>query len=318
MAFLEVNELTRYNGEDQVVGVVSFVQHSLQKLAIAGETGSGKSTLLKMMAGLVQPDSGQVLFEGRKVMGPDDQLVAGHPHIAYLSQHFELPKSLRVEQVLDYANALSQEEADLLYEVCDITHLLARRTDQLSGGEKQRVALARLLSASPRLLLLDEPFSNLDRVHKQILQQVIYSIGEQLAITIILVSHDPADTLSWADEMIVMKEGRIVQQGTPQQVYHSPVSEYVAGLFGKYSVITAAQANALHVREGMILRPEALSIDGAGWRSQVVRISFYGGHYELEVSDGQEHLLLRTNENHWKINQHVYVSVSPSYIARLK
>ncbi len=314
MALLEVINLHKNNDTEQVVRDISFTQQSLQKIAIAGETGSGKSTLLKMIAGLVQPDSGQVLFEDKKVIGPDDKLVAGHPSISYLSQHFELPKSLRVEQVLTYANLLSDQEADTLYEVCHIHHLLKRRTDQLSGGEKQRVALARLLTTSPKLLLLDEPFSNLDRIHKTTLQSTITSIGEQLEITIILVSHDPADTLSWANEIVVMKEGMLVQQGSPSAIYHQPVNEYVAGLFGKFSQLIAEQSKSFKT-DKRFLRPEEFIFTKEGIKARVKRILFYGGYYEVEVICDGNPLMIRVNQNVVSEGDDVCVSLSPAYIA---
>jgi iron(III) transport system ATP-binding protein len=164
----------------QVIGLngrISFTQQKARKLAIAGETGSGKSTLLKMIAGLAQPAEGEIRFRGERVLGPQERLVPGQPGIAYLSQHFELWNNYRVEEILSYANDLSVEAAAALYAICRIDHLLARRTDQLSGGERQRIALARLLVRPPRLLLLDEPFSNLDHIHKSLLKTVIRDIG---------------------------------------------------------------------------------------------------------------------------------------------
>src|SRR6478752_3027013 len=98
--------------------------------------------------------------------------------------------------------------AKTVFEVCRISHLLKRKTDQLSGGEKQRIALARVLISYPKLLILDEPFSNLDLIHKNVLKSIIDDIGTQLQITCILASHDPLDTLSWADEMLVLRNGK--------------------------------------------------------------------------------------------------------------
>nr|WP_223284455.1 ATP-binding cassette domain-containing protein [Hymenobacter qilianensis] len=218
MSLLTVSGITLREKEKYILNDVSFSQQKQQKIALAGETGAGKSTLLQTIAGLVQPDAGEVWFDGRKAKGPAEQLMPGNPGISYLSQQFELPKFLRVEQVLKYANKLSAEEAHTLFEVCRIDHLGGRRTDQLSGGERQRIALAKLLLSSPQLLLLDEPFSNLDMVHKNILKSVIQDIGEKLQITCILISHDPLDTLSWADEIVVMHGGQIVQKG-PQTTF---------------------------------------------------------------------------------------------------
>jgi len=294
MDFLQVSGLN---------GRISFKQKKAAKLAIAGETGSGKSTLLKMIAGLVQPAEGEVRFEGERVLGPHERLVPGQPGIAYLSQHFELWHNYRVEEVLSYANDLSVEEAAALYAVCQIDHLLARRTDQLSGGERQRIALARLLVKPPRLLLLDEPFSNLDNIHKSQLKTVIRDIGEKLDITCILVSHDPLDVLGWADEILVLKNANIVQQGAPEVVYRQPASEYVAGLFGRYNLIG-----------GSFVRPEDLRIVKKGEETicgTVETIIFQGSYYEVEVRvPGAACVVLRTRRNDLVVGEGVCLSMA--------
>lgn len=215
---------------------ISFTLRKNQRLAIAGETGSGKSTLLKIIGGLAAPEQGSVHFEGVRVLPPLERLIPGQSGIAYLSQHFELWHNYRVTEVLDYSNDLEPADARQLYDLCHIQHLLDRRTDQLSGGERQRIALARLLVRPPRLLLLDEPFSNLDMNHKRTLKTVLDNIANTFDITTILVSHDPYDTLTWADQIIILKDGRLIQQGPPKQVYNHPVDEYTAGLLGDYTV----------------------------------------------------------------------------------
>ena len=205
MTLLEVSGVSRLEEEICTVNKVSFTQRQFQKIAIAGSTGSGKTTLLKLIAGLVQATSGTILFDGAIVKGPEEKLLPGHPGIGYLSQHFELRNHYRVKEVLEMASKLSTEEATFIYEICRISHLLNRWTHQLSGGEKQRIALARLLVAAPRLLLLDEPYSNLDAIHKNILKKVIADVCDSLNITCILISHDAQDIMSWADEIIVLK-----------------------------------------------------------------------------------------------------------------
>lgn len=290
---IHFQEQTRASLQD-----VSFSQQAFQKIALAGETGSGKSTLLKIIAGLLEPDGGEVIFENEKVIGPAEKLVAGHPDICYLSQHFELPRFLRVEQILSYANTLTRDAADVLYEVCQITHLLTRKTDELSGGERQRIAMARLLITAPKLFLLDEPFSNLDTAHKNVLKTVIDDVGERLGISWILVSHDPTDTLSWADEILVMKEGMVVQQGTPETIYHKPVNAYVAGLFGRYNTLTPTLAKAFHknIQAPLLLRPECLSLTSPGDHAPqgtVTGTRFFGPYYEVTVSIDNTTLTIR-------------------------
>ncbi len=312
MAFLQVSSVTKKEGSTTAVQAVSFEQQKMQKIAIAGETGSGKSTLLKIVAGIVSPGEGTVFFENKRVKRiPEEKLIPGHPGIEYLSQQFELPHFLTVEQVLIYANPLPDNEAENdvqakeLYELCRISHLLKRRTDQLSGGERQRIALARLLITAPRLLLLDEPYSNLDMIHKNILKNVVHDIEERLQVTCILVSHDPHDTLSWADEIIVMRNGEIVQQAPPQQVYSQPADEYVAGLLGKYNIISPALAEyipglkKIAGDKKIFIRPENIKIsreEKNTLKALVSRIFFYGSHFEIEISVAGNHpLTIKTN-----------------------
>ncbi|KAA3436859.1 ABC transporter ATP-binding protein [Rufibacter hautae] len=320
MTFLEVAGIYKQGEKEAVLQDISFSQAKFQKIAIAGETGSGKSTLLKIIAGLIQPDAGTVTFEGDRVKGPAEKLVAGHPGIAYHSQQYELPEFLRVEQVLRYANSLPQEDAEELYAVCHIHHLLSRRTDQLSGGERQRIALARLLLTSPKLLLLDEPFSNLDTGHKNLLKTIIQNLSEQLDITCILISHDPLDSLSWADEILVMQAGTVSQKGTPQEIYQQPANEYIAGLFGKYTLLNPEQAQAFLGRsvaslkgKSMLVRPESFQIatkENGALEGKIKSVTFFGSHYELQVTLPTGDILVRTGQGKFNIGDTLYLTLA--------
>ncbi|HEY4651433.1 MAG TPA: ABC transporter ATP-binding protein [Pontibacter sp.] len=321
MSLLTVSGISVVENEVPILQHISFSQHEGQKVVIAGETGSGKSTLLQTIAGLIQPSSGEVLLHQEKILGPHDVLVAGHPEIAYLSQQFELPQFLRVEQVLEYSNTLTREEAGTLYEICRISHLTKRRTNQLSGGERQRIALARLLSTWPSLLLLDEPFSNLDMGHKNTLKSVIRDISEELGITVTLISHDPLDTLSWADEILVLQQGRLIQQGTPEQIYKQPVNAYAASLFGKYNLLPAAAAKTLtgveHAPEAhLLIRPEAIKLttEGAsGTAGTIAGVHYFGSYYEVEVQVNGTNLTVKTNSNHLSTGDTVHLAVGEGW-----
>lgn len=320
MHLLNVSGISKKDERGFELKNISFTQQKFHKIAIAGETGSGKSTLLKIIAGLTESDTGQVLFEGKKIIGPADKLIPGHPGIVYLSQHFELPNNLRVEQVLEYANLLTDEAAASLYEICQIDHLLKRRTNQLSGGERQRIALAKLLITSPRLLLLDEPFSNTDMVHKKLLKSVIRDIGSKLKISCIMVSHDPLDTLSWADEILVMKDGQVIQQGSPQQIYKQPVNEYAAGLFGDYNLLPQAisamlgsQATPAKRSSKLFVRPEDLQLSTTQEQNAVAAtvkaVHYYGSYYEVTTVTGKHKLLVKTIQHHFNTGDTVYLSL---------
>jgi ABC-type sugar transport system ATPase subunit len=304
MTLLSVNGISRQERGEYVVKNISFTQQSSQKVAVAGETGSGKTTLLKLVAGLVQPDSGEILFNGKRVLGPFEKLLPGHPKIGFLSQHFELRNNYRVEEELEAKNLLTDGEASRIYAICRIDHLLKRKTDQLSGGERQRIVLARLLTTSPELLLLDEPFSNLDAIHKSIIKSVITDIGKHLGVTCLLVSHEAADTLSWADLILVMQDGQVVQAGSPEEIYRLPVNEYCAGLFGDYNLLDAetyfSLTGNLANPAPAIVRPENLKIDHVnhiGIPAIVEHILFYGDRYIAEVSVNNKRLKVKLNQN---------------------
>ena len=328
MAFLTVSSITKKGLGNFKLNNIKFSHQQNDRLAISGETGSGKSTLMKIIAGLEQPDSGEVLFQDQPVIGPADSLIPGHPGIAYLSQDFSLPKFLRVEQVLEYANHLHPEKAASLFDLCEITHLLTRRTDELSGGEKQRIALTRLLISSPQLLLLDEPFSHLDMMHKTTLKKVLKRISKQLNITTILVSHDPADVLAWADKIVVMKNGSVVQHGTPKEVYETPVDEYTAGLFGAYNLITdAASVNFQKLWQikaagkRYLVRPENMKIvkkKRNGLKGIVTHISYFGSYYEVEVAFNNDRYLIRRKSGDFSRGDVVYFKCSPKKAWPLK
>lgn len=292
MDFLRVANISKKHGNDFLLDDISFSQSAGHRIAIAGETGSGKTTLMRIIAGLGQADSGKVFFEGKHVKGVDEKLMPGHKGIAYLSQHFELPNKYRVSELLAYANDLTDEANEELYTVCDIQHLMHRWSHTLSGGEKQRVALAKLLTTAPRLLLLDEPYSNLDLHHRRQLKNVVWNLGERLGVTCMLISHEPDDILPWADEVFVMRYGKIVQRGTAEAVYKQPVSEYVAGLLGQYNILVPALAAnlGLPADERQIIRPEdiIISTTGLGVPAIIDRVLYLGGHCELAViAEGQ-------------------------------
>jgi len=319
MSLLSVRGISKKVGGDFVLQEVTFSQDRFQKIAIAGETGSGKSTLLKIIGGLLQPDAGEVLFEDERVLGPEEKLIPGHSRIAFLSQYFELRNNYRVEELLEMANKITPEEAEAICKVCQIDHLLKRKTDQLSGGEKQRIAVARVLINSPKVLLLDEPYSNLDMVHKRILKSVIHDISEKLKITCIMVSHDPLDTLSWADEIIIMKSGQIVQKGTPDEIYNRPLNEYAAGLFGNYHLLSTKQASAFTLpaaikqnAASVFVRPEQFKVasdEQGAVMGEVVTTRFFGSYFETDIILYDIVVTMKTDERVGAKGELLYVSL---------
>lgn len=315
MHLLSVEEISREEEGRTLAKEVCFFISAGKRVALMGETGSGKSTVMKMMAGLVQPSAGNAFFEGSRVKGPDEVLLPGHEAIAYLSQHFELRNNYRVHELLEMANKMEDEEAAEIYSICRINHLLDRKVHQLSGGERQRIALARLLVGKPRLLLLDEPFTNLDLFNNRIINDVIHQVCNKMAITCVLVSHDPVEVLSWADELLIMKHGELVFQGSPKEAYSIPKDEYIAGLLGEYNMISPAQEILYKLFgfeenvEAIFIRPEKIGIgkdSTKGIPGAVMEVKLLGPHYRLLVRTNQLDLIVYA-ENAPDINERVNV-----------
>ncbi|MFT4156212.1 ABC transporter ATP-binding protein [Parafilimonas sp.] len=315
MALLEVKHISKRVDGNIIIDDISFEQQALQKIAIAGESGAGKTTLLKMITGHIQPTGGSILFDGERVAGPEEKLMPGHKRMGYLSQHYELLNHYRVEELIWFENHLDEAEAKQLFKICRVDHLLHRKTNYLSGGEKQRIALCMLLVKQPGLLVLDEPFSNLDPVHTSTLKDVLDDITGRLKITCMLTSHDPHDTLSWADMILVIKQGKLLQQGSPQELYHRPVNEYVAGMFGKYNLLKPATAAlfGIDTRGNTVMtRPENFRIykTGSGVKGIINKVSFWGSFYEMEVWIDDTKLTVRSDSGEWRNGDKVFVGIS--------
>ena len=287
---IQLRQITKNLSGRKILEQINLAIQPFSRTALIGETGSGKSTLMKIMAGLVQPNSGQVLFQEKRIEGPDEVLIPGHKQIGYHSQHFELLNNYRVEELLDMANKLEQQEADEIYRLCKIDHLLKRKTNAISGGERQRIALARILVGNPKLLLLDEPFTNLDLTNNKIINNIIDSLCKSGKMTIVLVSHDPANILSWADHIIVLQDGEIIQTGSPEEIYYYPINAYTAGLLGDYNSIEKEDPLRTSLDlplERVYFRPEEFIIVDNPENTTHATIEqqlFYGNHHKLKLN----------------------------------
>jgi iron(III) transport system ATP-binding protein len=288
MEFLRVSHINKSYKDTFVLKDINLLVSKGERIAISGETGSGKTTLLKTIGGWIQPDEGSVIFNGERVKGPGEQLFPGHPRMAYLSQHFELRNKYRVIEELDYARKFSSEKAAQIFRICRIDHLLQRYTNELSGGERQRIAAAKALIGGAEIFLLDEPFSNLDQHHLIWMQELIESVSRELHITTLLVDHEPDHILPWADRIIVLKAGTIEQTGSPVDIYRNPVNEYVAGLFGRFSVAPPEWRKGGDRNRFLMYRPEQLTFHrrdagDVGLKGEILSIRYYGSHNEVSV-----------------------------------
>lgn len=310
---VEIQQLRKkFEGKDQyILEGINLALSEGEIVGLVGNSGSGKTTLLRLLAGLEEPSSGAVLFRGTPVPGPSQQLVAGHPSIRLVHQHFELAHRLsvyeNVAQKLRHLHPEEQRERTLeLLEVCRLSQLSESMVEQLSGGEKQRLALARPLAEGPELLLLDEPFSNLDPFLKEDIKETLFRYIRQQGIAAVIVSHDPKDALSLTDRLWVLQEGKVVQQGRPEEVYFRSASPEVARLFGKVNLLRQedlakvlqgeAQEFVHRFPKGSLIgiRPEAVNrAEGqqVHMKAEVVASSFIGIYSEVKLAVEESRIL---------------------------
>jgi iron(III) transport system ATP-binding protein len=304
MDFLNVKRVSKKykNSINYSVDDVSFDVQKGEIIAMIGESGSGKTTLLRMIAGLEDTSSGEIWLNKKKITGPSQNLVPGYPEIELVKQELGLEPYLTVrENILHHLRKCTEEYKDLrlklLLKICAIEPCAGRFPKELSGGEQQRVALACALATEPELLLMDEPFSNLDIMMKLQLRQAIYQIVHNTQTTAIFVMHDTLDALTIAHRIAVMREGKLVQLATPQRIYEQPASPYVARFFPNANIITKKfllnylkdyiDAEVFQRSEHACIRAENIHIcpeRNAHFKGEVTRVHYQGSHFQMVVN----------------------------------
>lgn len=327
-SFLEIKDLSINLESQKAIDAVNLKIFENSNIGIVGETGSGKTTLLKGIAGLIHCDTGGIWFNQIKIKGPSEQLIPGHPSIAYLHQHSNLKNNYRVWELFEFFNHLSIDKIDNIIKICAIKHLTSRWTNELSGGEKQRVALALLLMNEPKVLLLDEPYSNLDNIHKEQIKSVIKELSKKLSVTCIMVSHDIPDLLSWADEILVMKDGKIIQIGDSYNIYHKPETIYCAAILGSYQLLKQSLCQSLQLTipdfptgKKLLIRPSYIEIDNNSEKENefsIVTIEFKGEFSVVGININNQVIKLISNSfSNLTLGDKVNVKYLPSHFSFL-
>ncbi|MEP7327194.1 MAG: ABC transporter ATP-binding protein [Gemmatimonadota bacterium] len=238
--FLELRGLTKQFGPQRAVDHVSLTIQRGEILALLGPSGSGKTTTLRLLAGFEIPDEGQVLVEGEDVI----RLAPVHRRFGMVFQHYALFPHLDVGQNVAFGlESLGVKGPELGERVAaaltlvDLAGFERRRIGQLSGGQQQRVALARALAPEPRVLLLDEPLSNLDPSLRERTRREIRDLIHRVGITTVLVTHEQEEAFDLGDRIALLRDGRLEQFGTPDELYDQPATPFVAGFIGRATPI---------------------------------------------------------------------------------
>tara|TARA_R110001592_G_scaffold78741_1_gene236013 strand:+ start:2838 stop:3770 length:933 start_codon:yes stop_codon:yes gene_type:complete len=248
---LQVNNITfGYSKKKIVLNSFNFTLNEGEHLCVMGESGCGKSTLLKAIYGLVNLKKGEIYWKETRVLGPKFHLVPGMDFFKYVAQDFDLmPYTSVSENIKKFLSRFYPEESEKrtqeLLEVIEMKPFANTKVKNLSGGQKQRVAIARALANEPELLLLDEPFSQIDNFKKNALRRNLFTYLKEKNIACIVATHDKNDALSFADQLIVIRNNKILVNDTPSKIYKNPKEKYVAALFDDVNEITIDEKNVL-------------------------------------------------------------------------
>ncbi|MBT0159151.1 ABC transporter ATP-binding protein [Candidatus Bathyarchaeota archaeon A05DMB-2] len=308
MPDVRVVNLTKKFGDIVALDNVNLTVHDKEYFSLLGPSGCGKTTLLKLIAGLIEPDSGEIYIGDKRVdnVPPEDR------EIGFVFQTFALFPHMTVWENVNYGpkvkNFDEKESETIVHEVLELVKLherLGAYPNELSGGMMQRIAVARALAAGAKILLLDEPLGQLDAKVRNEIRYEMRKMAKDLNLTAIHVTHDQSEAMSISDRIAVMKKGKIVQVGTPQELYMNPASLFVANFIGESNFLEGSVAEAnngelvIELRGGakvhafgkglarderavVVIRPEVLTVEKPSYRGKnvlrgvVEKISFEG------------------------------------------
>ena len=312
MAEVRLSEVTKRWGGETAVDAVSFTARPGSLVVLLGPSGCGKSTTLRLIAGLEIADGGRIAIAGRDVTAEPParrgaamvfQSYALFPHLT-VAQNIQFGLEVRKVPRAEREARLARAAAML-----GLEKLLDRKPSQLSGGQQQRVALGRAVVAESAVCLMDEPLSNLDAQLRGEMRREIRSLQERLGMTMLYVTHDQVEAMTMADQVILMRGGRIEQDGPPAELYDRPATVFAARFIGTppMNIVPAAVAAAQGYRPdaapagrapaGLALgvRPEAVRIVNDGLRAVVAASEYHGADTQIETRVGEETVVVRVD-----------------------
>ena len=280
---LSVQNITFSYNKFSILEDLSFSLEKGKTMAVIGESGCGKSTLLKLIYGLYDLNEGQIFWNKNEVLGPKYHLIPGMDYMKYLAQDFDLMPYITVAENVGkylsniYKDKKNQRVSELL-EIVEMTEFATVKAQFLSGGQMQRVALARVLALEPEVMLLDEPFSHIDNFRKNSLRRKLFAYLKEKQITTIIATHDSTDVLSFADEVLVMKNGEIIEKGSANYLYENPKNKYIASLFGDVNEIEIdGKLQLVYPHQLEIVEQSTVEVE-------VLQSFFRGNHFLVEAT----------------------------------
>lgn len=311
-----------YDGK-KVLDSVNLHAYKGEWVGVIGESGSGKSTLLNIAGRFLDADEGEVFLNKKQLPPVESQLLKGYEAIKLVHQEYELFPNQTVRENIAYALRFYEPDyrntkVDELLHLTRLEEVQHRKAKLLSGGEKQRTALAQAIAEVPELLLLDEPFAHLDQKNKQTLAEAIEDLKQSHELTCLFVTHDASEAMAWADRIVILREGEIIQEGSPEEVYQKPTNRYVAELTGQVNLIPGDG-----VGDWLMIRPNFLRLvkdaSKARWKGTITKIRFKGTHYEYycETAQGLT-LLFYRNKKDRQLGETAFITCSKKHVRSIQ
>ena len=303
-----------------VLNSISFNIAKGKHISIMGESGCGKSTLLKALYGLITLTEGQITYNNTKLLGPEFHLVPGHPFMKYLSQDFDLmPYISSAQNVGNFlSNFYPEEKKKRTYELLDVvgmTEYADIHVRYLSGGQQQRIALARVLAKEPEVLLLDEPFSQIDNFKKNELRYRLFAYLKKQNITCITATHDKEDVLAFADEIMVIKDGQQIINDSPENIYNNPSNFYAASLFAEVNKLNVNLFLKTENKE-ILLYPHEIKISNkSNLKAKVLNCYHQGSYFGISAEVENNKILIHSSKP-YKKGTEIGITCSSSLIKK--
>ena len=343
-----MGELIRLEGivksfdDTMVLNGINLSVRENQFVTLLGPSGCGKTTTLRIIAGFEKPDEGRVYFDGKDIT----DMPANERPVNTVFQNYALFPHMNVGENIAFSLRVRNKSEDEIRErvkaalkLVNLKGFEKRRIDQLSGGQQQRIAMARAIVNEPRVLLLDEPLGALDLKLRQEMEYELVRLKNELGITFIYITHDQEEALTMSDKVVVMNEGYIQQEGSPQEIYDEPVNAFVADFIGDSNILSGQMVDEKIVKidgveypcidgteEGfpprrrvdVVIRPEDIDIVPYGkglWNGTIISKLFIGVHYEMLVQSehGKVEWLLQNYDQH-DVGEKIGMYVDPENI----